>query len=311
MHAPKPLISVIVITYQSSGFVLDTLESIKALTYRNVELIISDDGSTDHTVNICRNWLMANRHLFRRTELLQATVNTGIAANINRGIKNAKGDWIKIVAGDDALLPDSLDKYAKYFAIYPDAYCLNGKVDIYQDNFRPENKHACQPLETLKFNLPETTAAQQFQILLRGLPVYAPAVILHRKVFEKVGLFNEKYRLSDDRPMWLKMTLNNIKMVFINETIAKYRKSESSTHKAKNGAIFPLHDLDRDKAVLKEFGRYLKSSERIVNTAKYAFRLSVWKLGLNRRTPLATKVFKLSQKVYLTLQGGNIRKYSS
>src|SRR5690606_14523104 len=103
--------------------------------------------------------------------------------------------------------------------------------------------------ETHKFNQPETTAEQQFQILLRGLPVYAPAVILHKKVFETVGLFNEKYRLSDDRPMWLKMTLNNIKMVFINETITQYRKSASCAHKAKDGAIFSLHDLDRDKAV--------------------------------------------------------------
>lgn len=53
----NPLVSVIVITYNSSKYVLETLNSVAAQTYDNIELIISDDCSVDNTVEICRNWL--------------------------------------------------------------------------------------------------------------------------------------------------------------------------------------------------------------------------------------------------------------
>ena len=60
----EPLVSIIVITYNSSKYVLETLESAKAQTYENIELIISDDGSTDDTIKICKNWLEKNQDRF-------------------------------------------------------------------------------------------------------------------------------------------------------------------------------------------------------------------------------------------------------
>ena len=56
----NPLVSVVVITYNSCKYVRETLESAKMQTYRNIELIVTDDGSTDATVDICRKWLEAN-----------------------------------------------------------------------------------------------------------------------------------------------------------------------------------------------------------------------------------------------------------
>ena len=64
----NPLVSIIVITYNSAKFVLETLESAKAQTYQNIELIISDDGSTDNTVQICREWLKNNEEQGRLFE---------------------------------------------------------------------------------------------------------------------------------------------------------------------------------------------------------------------------------------------------
>lgn len=57
----QPLVSVSVITYNSAKTVLETLESIKAQTYQNLELIVSDDCSTDNTVELCRNWIEQNK----------------------------------------------------------------------------------------------------------------------------------------------------------------------------------------------------------------------------------------------------------
>ncbi len=87
----KTLVSICVISYNSSEFVLETLESAKRQSYEYIELIISDDGSEDHTVELCDQWLKNNGACFHSTELITVPKNTGIPANCNRAVKSAKG----------------------------------------------------------------------------------------------------------------------------------------------------------------------------------------------------------------------------
>ena len=70
MNKGYPLVSVIVITYNSSDFVIEALESIKAQTYTSIELIITDDCSSDRTVDICMNWIEQNRTFFANVILV-------------------------------------------------------------------------------------------------------------------------------------------------------------------------------------------------------------------------------------------------
>ena len=80
----QPLVSIVIITYKSSAYVLETLESAKAQTYRNIELIVTDDCSPDNTVEICKDWIENNKDCFVRTELITVPENTGISLNCNR-----------------------------------------------------------------------------------------------------------------------------------------------------------------------------------------------------------------------------------
>jgi len=81
MQPENPLVSIIVITYNSSEYVIETLESAKAQTYQNIELIVSDDCSTDETLEICRDWMKKNQDRFVRSELITTEKNTGISGN--------------------------------------------------------------------------------------------------------------------------------------------------------------------------------------------------------------------------------------
>ena len=101
-----PLVSIIVISYNSSKYVLETLESAKAQTYQNLELIISDDCSTDNTVKLCDTWLKDNKSRFTKTKLITVEKNLGIPKNCNRALYTAEGDWTKLIAGDDILMPN-------------------------------------------------------------------------------------------------------------------------------------------------------------------------------------------------------------
>ena len=94
----QPLVSIKVATYNSRKFVIETLESSKAQTYPNIELIISDDCSSDDTVALCQGWLAKNKGKFVNTQIITVPENTGIPANCNRCINASRQDWIKFIA---------------------------------------------------------------------------------------------------------------------------------------------------------------------------------------------------------------------
>ena len=106
MEGKFALVSVCVVTYNSEKTIRETLDSILAQTYPRLELIVSDDRSTDQTVRICQDWLEENRERFQNTELIVRDQNGGVARNLNTAIQAAAGEWVKPIAGDDLLMPD-------------------------------------------------------------------------------------------------------------------------------------------------------------------------------------------------------------
>ena len=81
----NPLVSIIIVTYNSANFVLETLESTKKQSYPNIELIVTDDCSSDKTIEICKEWMEKNKTFFIGTSLLIAEKNTGISGRYDRG----------------------------------------------------------------------------------------------------------------------------------------------------------------------------------------------------------------------------------
>lgn len=120
MHSNTPLVSFCVITYNSSKYILETLESIKNQIYSNIELIITDDCSSDNTVEICNNWLIENKSRFERTILLTTIKNTGVCGNVVRGEKECQGEYFKIIAGDDYLADSYTTKCVEVLKENPD-----------------------------------------------------------------------------------------------------------------------------------------------------------------------------------------------
>lgn len=121
------LVSVAVITYNSSKYVLEALDSVRNQTYSNIELIISDDCSTDNTIELCNRWIDENRSKLSRIELMRAVRNSGVSANCNRAINACKGKWIKLLAADDILMSDCISDCVEYVHKHPDCKILFGR----------------------------------------------------------------------------------------------------------------------------------------------------------------------------------------
>jgi glycosyltransferase involved in cell wall biosynthesis len=224
------LVSIIVITYNSEKYLLETLESAKAQTYNNIELIITDDASQDKTVQICKNWLVENSNRFVRSKLLTIDENTGIPSNCNRGIIESKGQWIKLIAGDDILLNDCITFNLEYINYNTNCKILLSKCQIFNkvNDFKYYLYELPFPYQIDFFNL---TAKDQYKnLLIRNFVWNSPSSFISRDFLFKNGLFDKKFKLIEDLPFWLKITKNGTKLQFLNKTTVLQRKCDSVTN---------------------------------------------------------------------------------
>lgn len=284
----QPLVSVIVITYNSEKFVIETLNSVIAQTHKNIELVISDDGSSDKTIKLCQSWLNKNKNRFVNIELILSEKNTGISANCNRGVKASKGEWLKLIAGDDVLLPETISYCLNYITSKPNEHIqiLHGEMNVYKQNFLSENFIRKTDFSHFKQHHESISAAEQFQIFLRRGFLNAPAMIINKNVFDTVGYFDENYTLYEDTPFILKCLEKNIKLFYINVALVNYRKSENSVQilKSKSNQLLSNYQLQRDAHTLKEIIPKLPTIEKLLKIYVIYFRLIFTRIGLNHQS---------------------------
>lgn len=276
----NPLVSVIVLTYNSEDFITETLESIKEQTYKRLELIIADDYSADNTSEICNAWLKNNNERFVKAKFVQSNKNTGTSINLNRGIRSSNGTWIKIIAGDDVLEKRIIERYINYSYNHPEVEFLHSQVQHYNEEFTEENKLPFNDAKKYKINQPTLSARDQFYILLRSCVVAAPTVMIKVSVFQKVGLFEEKYPLWEDRPMWLKITNNNIKLEFVDVIGAYYRERNNSVARIKsNNSFLSSFGLYKARAYQEFCIPFLPFYERLIKMTSFRINIFIHNIG--------------------------------
>jgi alpha-1,3-rhamnosyltransferase len=275
----NPLVSIIVITYNSAKYVLETLESAKTQTYQNIELIVSDDCSTDDTVEICRRWIEENKGRFVKAKIVTVDQNTGVSGNCNRGVKSAQGEWIKFIAGDDTLKEEALEKYIEYLKTHCDIEVLHCDCDLYDNKINSTSFIRQTNGKILLFNNPMIRSNHQYSLILRESPIYAPTTILKRNIINKYK-FDEEIRNIEDKPLWITLTRNNIKLNFIPISLVNYRIHDLSIQKAFN-EIYSAYKYSNWKMYKKYIHDELYMIEQFSNRLDF-FRISLLiKFGIN------------------------------
>jgi glycosyltransferase involved in cell wall biosynthesis len=276
----EPLISVIVITYNSAQFVVETLESIKQQTYQNIELIISDDCSKDDTLQICEEWLNFNKQRFVNFLIIKSDLNTGIPANCNRGIKYAKGEWTKLIAGDDAFYLSAIKNAVDFINNNSSIKAFSSSVAYYYDEFIDENLYFIRG-NHLEFYMLD--AKEQYCKLLRTNYIHGGSVFLRRDLYNELGLYIEKYKFLEDLPMWLKITSAGVKFHFMECITLKYRVHKKSISSNYNeGKIFNSLYLKKRKFHQEMVLPNLNTTERLWRNYEFYLKFSFDKFNLNR-----------------------------
>ena len=187
----QPLVSVAVVTYNSSKTVVETLDSIYNQTYPNLELIISDDCSPDNTVEICRDWIELHKDRFTRTVLLTADKNTGVSANMNRGADACEGEWVKDIAGDDVLIPDCVETYVDYIREHPDAVVVFAIVEVFGGD--EETRESIEERYSMEKEFFSWSIEDQYDyITLERNCIPAPTAFYNRAKVIALGIRNDE-----------------------------------------------------------------------------------------------------------------------
>ncbi len=219
----KPLVTIIVVSYNHGRFIRENLESIRNQTYENIELIVGDDASKDNSVEIFEQWLQENNYPAERNFHAE---NTGLATMLNECITLAKGKYIKLIAADDFLHQEAIEKYVsrlessgeKYGMVFSNTHTVDDNSFIVKDFADYDSLGNIDPHIFRKE-------------LIKGNRIAALTVLLKTDVIKETGKYDTRF-IVEDYFRWLKISEKYL-IAYIPEKLTYYRMHPQNTSKIK------------------------------------------------------------------------------
>ena len=235
------LISVVVIAYNEAEVIKTTLDSIYAQTYPRLELIVSDDFSMDDTVQVVVDWMHRNAGRFERAEVVSSPFNTGVSANVNRGIRAISGRYFATVAGDDIWYPDKIK--LEYEFLKSNGYdMVFSKIDILGKNELAVKglKNFCEE----GYRSIEEGHEAQKKLILRHNIVAGPSWgVRTKESYDRMGGFDEAYPFLDDYPYLYRYIMNGGEIHLLDKVLAQYNLGDSNLSVSRN-RLFEKSEID-------------------------------------------------------------------
>lgn len=209
----QPLVSVILPTYNTKEEYLRlSVESILQQSYKNFELIIIDDGSTNDTDKVIQSYND------KRIKYIKNNKNLGIVKSLNKGIDVSQGIYIARMDADDISLPKRFEKLVDYLENNPDVSLVGSSVEFFP-----------------KYHLWEVIENPSLFDMIRGNPFAHPSVMFRKQDFKKFDLhYDDIYPHAEDYELWSRAFIH-LKLRNIKDVLLKYRyHPDSISNKNKN-----------------------------------------------------------------------------
>jgi glycosyltransferase involved in cell wall biosynthesis len=217
---PRARVSVCVPTYNNAAFVAETIESILAQDYQSFEVVIADHGSTDHTLDIVRQF--ANDP---RVRLILGPAGGGAQANWNRATGHAVGDYIKLACADDPLYPGCLTKQVAALENNPGVVLVASKRDIIDATGAVVYRG--RGLAGLDGRVPSELAVRR--AVLAGTNIFGEpsSVLMRADALRASGPWSDALPYLIDEDMYVRVLLNG-DFYALPESLATFRVSKES-----------------------------------------------------------------------------------
>lgn len=219
--------------YNSSAYISEAISSVLSQTFKDFELLIVNDGSSDNTVNII--------HSFEdeRIRLIHNPENRGLVFTRNRALEEAKGDYLAVLDSDDVAPPDRLHLQYEYMINHPETALCSGHADIIDDRGK---------LTGEKFIVPTGDHVEMY--MLFGNPFINSSSIFKTSVFRELNGYTN-YALAEDFDFFLRVAENYI-VTNIDHVLVKYRKHGDNT------SLSTLHNIrEIETKILKDIHQRL------------------------------------------------------
>jgi len=216
MNSSIPMVSILVPLYNHEKYIVECLNSLINQTYKNIEIIITNDGSTDSSDLLVKEWIKINN---TKIDIYYNTQeNCGIVKTLNKMINMSNGKYIALCASDDALTPQSISLRVDYLNNNKNKLAVIGDAEVIGTNSEFINKSAMKSLYYANYNRLKTNIIDELVI---NWSVVGPTFLAKKKLYMKIGLYDDTLKV-EDREFYLRLLAKDY-LGFLPYSIAKYR----------------------------------------------------------------------------------------
>ncbi|MBD2345481.1 glycosyltransferase family 2 protein [Anabaena subtropica] len=240
----KPLVSILIPCYNVEQWLAETIESALAQTWKNIEIILVDDGSKDNTLAVAKSFTSSKVKIINQE-------NTGQSAAENRAFQEAQGDFIEYLDADDLLAPDKIERQIQLLGDSNSEFVASGEWARFYKSPQ-EALFIPQPLWADMSPVDWLISAWEGHYMMHGAAWLVP-----RKIAEQAGSWNEQLSLINDFDYFTRILLASQGVKFCKEARTYYRSgnnnslSGSKSRKAWESAFLAL-ELGTNNLLLKE-----------------------------------------------------------
>ena len=213
----SPLVSIVIPCYNHEAFVQESIQSVIDQTYKNIELIIIDDGSKDSSIVKIEEMLEQCRDRFTRFEFRHRP-NIGLSATLNEALKWCQGEYYAAIASDDIILPKKTEIQVKFLNKHKKVVAVFGGIQIIDSNN-----------QVISTKLGKNKSYPFNKIIMHKFDLAALTQMIRLESIKNVGGYNDNM-LIEDWYMWLKLSEIG-KIYHIKKLLASYRVHDNNFSK--------------------------------------------------------------------------------
>ncbi len=199
MTSSNELVSVLLSTYNSEETLGESIDSLLNQTYKNLEILISDDGSTDSTIEICKKFQLKDERIL----LFSNKKNIGLTKSLNNLAQKASGSLIARHDADDISLPDRIEEQIQF---------MNKKrLDAVTTRSLVKQNNKKRP--GISFYIPDKL------LINRKNPFIHGTLIIKKNVFQEIGYYDERFYFAQDYKLFYDLLNNGYKVRTLNKAL--------------------------------------------------------------------------------------------
>lgn len=217
-----PKVSIVIPSFNHEKYIRECIQSVLDQTYQDFEIIITDDGSSDRSVEVIQEFVGPRIHLYTHGE------NKGACTAVNNCIRKASGEYIAVLSSDDAWEPTKLEKQVAYLDDHPEAGAVFTKVA-----FINEKSHLISSQDFKYYYVfeKENRSRQAWlnHFFYSGNCLCHPSILIRKKCYDDIGLYNERMANLPDLDMWVRLCIK-YEIHILDEKLVRFRMRDDESN---------------------------------------------------------------------------------